>query len=330
MVKILPMLLSFFALQASCKAAPSEINLVIPEYTERDPKLDSIPNEVADQSSVENDSENNQRQKRFYDNSDFGYPPFGIPSNVPYLGQSQYSKRDESQNTGVHGTVDVLSLIFNRLQAILSDVRQRPQPLPHQANIPTFIPVLYIPQAGCSCTTNSQVPSRPDNGNDQTQTNEETTPALPNRFPELDDTQQNWGIVSGNESDVNVERDGNRPISFDPIIPQTPLDVPVPPVEHGSVQAGAEPQLISPTTLRPIANRPIENRPAKGDSRTPYITPSICDAAVVSCCLRPQITPNCFSQQGCSDPSRYGNPCDPEVVLNVVKKMEHYLKQKNG
>ncbi|XP_026497020.2 uncharacterized protein LOC113401354 [Vanessa tameamea] len=328
MVNILPLLLCFFALQTSCKAAPNEVNIVIPEYTEEAPKLDSqnLPNEVTDQSSVENESENNQRQKRFYDYPGFGYPPFGLPPSFPYLGQSHYSKRDESQNTGDYGTEDALKLIFNRLQGILSDVRHQTQPPPQQSSIPAFIPVLFIPHAGCSCTTNSQVPSRPVNGNDHRKSDQETTtPALPNRFPDFEDTQQNWGIVSGNESNVNVEGDGNRPVSFDPIIPQTPIDIPVPPVEHGSVQAGAEPQPIPTTTLGPIASRP-----AKGGSRAPYITPSICDGAVVSCCLRPQITPNCFALQGCPDPSRYGNPCDPEVVLNVVRKLEHYLKQKNS
>ncbi|XP_046963068.1 uncharacterized protein LOC124532287 [Vanessa cardui] len=325
------LLLCFFALQISCKAAPSEVNLVIPEHTEEAPKLDGVPNEVADQSSVENESENNQRQKRFYDYPGFGYPPFGLPPNFPYLGQSQYSKRDESQNTGVYGTEAALQLIFNRLQGILSDVRQHTQRPPQQASIPAFIPVLFIPQPSCGCTTNSQdtngqVPSRPVNGNDHTQPNQETTtPALPNRFPDLEDTQQNWGIVSGNESNVNVEGDGNRPISFDPIVPQAPIDIPVPPVEHGSVQAGAEPQQIPTTTFRPIASLP-----AKGSSRTPYNTPTICDGAVISCCLRSPITPSCFALQGCPDPSRYGNPCDPEVVLNVVRKLEHFLKQKNS
>ncbi|KGQ02607.1 hypothetical protein BBAD15_g12180 [Beauveria bassiana D1-5] len=59
------------------------------------------------------------------------------------------------------------------------------------------------------------------------------------------DTNRNWGPVFDEEEDLeevedeDEEGDGSRPISFEPIKPSRPNSRPLPPVEHGSEQAGS-------------------------------------------------------------------------------------------
>ncbi|CAH2105510.1 unnamed protein product [Euphydryas editha] len=335
MANILPMLLSLFVLQAASMAAPRDNNLVDSKYAEESSKFDSLPSGEDNQSS--NDNEKNQRQKRFYDYKAFAYAQSGYPTSFPYPFQPHFSKNDESQNTGLNGAEDVLSQIHRRLEQILSNVRQYAYPVHQQTPIATFIPLLLIPHISCGCTTNTEHPPTTQQVNinkPQPSTPiETTTPDLENRFSGIDDTRRNWGILVNN-TDLNAdfEGDGNRPISFNPVIPESPIDVPVPPVEHGSVQAGVQPEPIPTSTFRAILNSPAiapprANRPSAA-GKVPSIAPSACDAAVISCCLRNQVTPNCFVQNGCPDTSKYGQPCDPSVIYNVVKKVQHYIEQR--
>lgn len=332
MESILPALVGIFILQAASMAAPSDDALVSHKHTEEGFKLDSLIPGKGDQSSIENES--SQRQKRFYNYNPFAYSSPGYPTNFPppQPFHSQFSKRDEGQNTGTYGSGDVLSLIYERLEQILSNTRQHAYPVTQQIPIPTFIPLLVVPQFGCGCSTKNENPltTKPFNNNNKPQTNtptesttpiESTTPGLFNRFNGINDT----------ESNGQLEDNGNRPISFDPVIPESPIDIPVPPVEHGSVQSGAQPELISTTTFRAILNSPaITQSGVKRPSivsRIPSIAPSDCDAAVIKCCVALKPTPNCFSQYGCPDPSRYGKPCDLDVIKNVLNKVRHYYQQ---
>lgn len=62
--------------------------------------------------------------------------------------------------------------------------------------------------------------------------------SLPVRFPEMEDDNMNWGLVPGDKgTNMESENDGSRPITLDPIEPSEKFPE-MPPVEHGSNQAG--------------------------------------------------------------------------------------------
>lgn len=161
-------------------------------------------------------------------------------------------------------------------------------------------------------------------------------------LPPVEQDSSQGGTTTSFESDSLSE---NRPISLDPVRPNRPLNRPAPPVEHGTVQAGgtlspplgpsSESQPIPPTTIRPeLAPSPPRApiRPGVIRSTTttvaPALTPSICDAAILSCCHQPQITFDCFVSQGCSDPASYGAPCDVNVIFSVIEKFQKYYGQR--
>lgn len=333
-------ILTIFLFQASSKAAPnSDIteNIDGVKSIEDGPKLDDKPYGVAEDVKTQNNNENNGRQKRYYDYVEFGIPPF-FESNFPFLSRFDYNKRDELQNT------DSLLYILRSLQKILSDARrQQSTPKPTQVHIPTYIPIFYVPQVACNCPSN--VPHTPENNNNKDVDNNNnkqqpppptiapssevppTVPDLPNRFPAIDDMRQNWGTVVDQNQASDAENydddddDGNRPISLEPVELPESLDIPAPPVEHGSMQAGIEPQTTTIRTLLP------SNQASSSKEES---TPSLCDAAIVSCCVRKEVTYNCFVQQGCPDPTLYGNPCEPNTFRQVLNRVHAYVKQRNG
>lgn len=344
--------LSILLLQASSKAAPgSDVTKNLDEIrniedSKLGPKLDDEPYGTAEDVKIINESEKNGRQKRYYDYVEYGLPTM-FESNFPFPSRFNYNKRGESQNTGVYGSEDSLLYILKSLQRILNDARrQQSTPKPTHVHIPTYIPIFYLPQAACDCTSN--VPHVPiiNQGNKETNNKDisqnknkqpppptvapsnevpTTVPDLPNRFPIIDDMRQNWGTVvdQNRPSDDNNDDDGNRPISLEPVQLPGSLDIPAPPVEHGSVQAGAEPQTTT-TTARTVLGS------EKASSNEGNDKPSLCDAAIVSCCVRKTVTYSCFAQQGCPDPSFNGNPCEPQNFRQVLNRVHAYVRQRNG
>ncbi|XP_039750017.1 uncharacterized protein LOC120626540 [Pararge aegeria] len=352
MAQVLLLLFGIIVFQGCSEAAPNEKSHPADGAGE-DVTLDHEPHSHNHQTR-DNDASQNQRQKRFYDYVGFDYPPYDFP-NYPYPSQPHYSKRDDTRNTAVYGTEDALSLIFRRLREILRDVRYQNVPRPVQTPVPAYIPFVYIPQFDCGCTSNNQGPAPPVNypnpqpTNSYTPSTETTTTSntvypLGNRFG-LDDNKRNWGLMT-NKPDLNnigTEGDGSRPINFNPVLSEEPLEVPVPPVDHGTVQAGAE----SEQNSNPIVPSPqLQNTPAPSfqpsrpiasgnQQSTPSTSfkkniPSLCDGAIIRCCNQIQITDKCFELQGCEDPSIYGNPCDAEVQLKVINKFQAFHKTRRG
>ncbi|CAH0407403.1 unnamed protein product [Chilo suppressalis] len=317
-------------------SAPSEIVLEVAEPKEVDnaeEKDIAVLKEVSEQKEVENVEESEpqtlldegsdkpdmqgQRQKRWYNY--YGFPPI---NPVIYRG-------NDFPNAGVYGSEDPYVQIHRRLQEISGYIRQPqpqlpPPPLPQGLpQFPPFFPILYIPQIGCACTPNN-VPSQPDNTPAPPQENNRTTdnPGVNNRWPEMEDERQNWGFLL-NDTDTNDNNDANindgaRPISFVPIRPNRTMSRPPPPVEHGSAQADIN-SLTVTTTVPP---------PQITTSR--LSPPSPCDGAVLSCCHMSQVTYDCFAAQGCPDPSAYGNPCDPSVIVRVIERFREYYNQRSG
>lgn len=358
MAKGLLLLFSIIALQRCSKAAPSEptgnVHPVITASIEGDVTLDSEPNN-AKHPTNDNVASESQRQKRFYDFTGLEYSPYDLPPALSYPSQPQNVKRDSSHNTAVYGTEDPLNLIFKRLHEIVRDVRYQNVPHPSYTPIPAYIPFFYIPQFDCGCTNNNQGPAppvsnptpqpplpptssdKPANGIETT-TNSSVT--LDNRGG-FDDKRQNWGVVTSKPDSNNVIMgDGSRPINFEPIPPEEPMEVPVPPVDHGTVQAGAEPpqnpnQINSPPRAQNtpvtgyVPERPEVMLDLPASSSKNYV-PSLCDGAIISCCNRPQITNKCFEALGCEDPSIYGSPCDPKVQLMVINKFQYFQKRRAG
>lgn len=315
---------------------PEDIAEVSPTVAEAEEKVDTEPVTLLDTPN-EATAPQNQRQKRWYNY--FGYPPVN-PSIF---------NRDDSYNTGGFGLQDPLVHIHRRLQDINNSLRQ-PQPQfppgfpqfpgapqfpqaspqfpPGFPHFPAFLPVFYIPQAGCACTPDNQ-PQRPDNRPTPPSNNNNvnnTDPNVENRWPEMEDERQNWGLVT-NDSDRTPnpqdDGDGSRPISFEPIRPNRPMSRPAPPVEHGSVEGDANSVNNGPTTT-------TTPQPAQAPTNSGLQPPSECDSAILRCCHLPQVTYDCFALQGCPDPSSYGYPCDNGVISRVIDRFLRFYAQRNG
>ncbi|XP_053603615.1 uncharacterized protein LOC128671290 [Plodia interpunctella] len=356
MAKLYSFLLGVLIMQLSVSAAPSEVEK-IEDFTKVDEesKLEEIEPKLLDKLGTKLDgktlplvdeesdkSEQSQRQKRWYN-------PLGYPPANPVFFES-FGKRDQNFNTGYEYN-DPFVEIHRRLLDISNVVRQSPPPPPPQfppistSQFPFYLPVFYVPQIGCSCPPqidNSQVTPNPDQENNTLPVDNEKNITMPdgveNRFPVLDDPRQNFGLVI-NETDPDDEGDDvGRPISFDPIQPDKPMVRPPPPVEHGSSQGsvndGAGQPGPPPTTFRPTGRpgNPITANPfLQTSTSSPFPeAPNACDGAVLSCCHQFEVTYDCFAVQGCPDPTSYGNPCDPSVILRVINRFQRFYGQRTG
>ncbi|XP_023933786.1 uncharacterized protein LOC112042846 [Bicyclus anynana] len=346
MANALLLLFGIIVYQGCSKAAPSENIHSIITGLEEDVTLNS---ESIIEQHQDNGASQNQRQKRFYDYLGLDYPSIYDFPTLPYSSQPHYTKRDGSQNTGIYGSDDALNLIFRRLQDVLKDVRyqRRPAHTPY----PAYIPLVYIPQFNCGC--NNQGTAPPVNDRNQPATSETppseattsgtTNVTLDNRGS-FNDKRQNWGIVTTKPDLSNSanQGDGSRPINFDPIPPEEPMDVEAPPVDHGTIQAGAEPgetrrqgssrPQVPVTTPAPnyLPNRPTV-RSESPVSSSERFKPVLCDGAILICCSMNPITSKCFESYGCEDPKIYGNaPCDPKVQLLVTNKFRDYQLRRAG
>ncbi|CAG9136995.1 unnamed protein product [Plutella xylostella] len=256
------------------------------------------------------DAEQSARQKRWYNFYGYGYPA------APFQAAGSFDQQG-----------DTFLEIYRKLKDISSLVRNPSQQAP-PPQIPIYIPVLFVPQR-CNC------------GGQNDSVN------VTNRFPEMDDTRQNWGIVTVDEEDNTTY---NRPISFQPILPEEPLDRPPPPVEHGSAQGGVSAPAAPPVRPQPPTRPPPARGPPAGASGPPRVPnfaggnpasnntpgsaqePSLCDGAVLSCCLRPKVTYECFASQGCDNISQiaFNGACAPSNLLNIVNKYQRFYASRAG
>lgn len=223
-------------------------------------------------------SEHRHRRRRWQANYGYDYRP----SMPPYYPDARDYDRNQQQ--------DLLPKIVRLLEEI-SDYIKRPQaniPPIQQLPQPVYIPVPYIIPQFVPCTATSA-----------------QNPNISSRFPEMEDTNQNWGFVPSNQIGRLPAGDGSRPISFEPIRPQGPMMRPPPAVEHGSVQAENQPTTKAPMTFEVDlpSEDPVEQIPV------------MCKAAVLSCCAdsKPQ-QKQCFTNFGCTSTYDNGNACNTESV----------------
>lgn len=266
-----------------------------------------------------------QRQKRWYHYPNFEVPPI-YTAPLPSFS---------------YETEEPFRQIYRKIKDISSLVRQSSQPaLPWQTSAQFYLPVIFVPQfSECKCPPPNNRPTSSPDFTTPVPSNPPVAPDVPgnpnvtvvNRFPEMEDSRQNWGIA-GDENDPG-EEEYNRPLSFDPVPPPTPTSRPPPPVEHGSIQAG----LSNPT---PMADRRKLGSPAFGPPSVPPPPPSFtsnplihgqdgglteCDKAILSCCHRKEVTYQCFVDLDCPNLKPYGNdPCAAKVIFDVATKISRF------
>ncbi|KAJ2951959.1 hypothetical protein O0L34_g4218 [Tuta absoluta] len=226
------------------------------------------PVEISDTEPSSNSGNNKakghgHRRKRYHMSYGYDYQPPAIPFYSPPRRESH----DRNQ--------DLLPEIYRLLDEISNYIRRPPPPPQPQ---PIYIPY-PVPYPMCNCETNNNKKS--------------SKPTITSRFPDMDDTNQNWGIID--ESSTEDEGDGSRPLSFVPIQPKRPLNRPQIALDHGTQHARA-----------PAA-------PAK--------VPDMCDVFSLSCCSgdAPQ-QKRCFTEAGCADTFAKGNACDQERLLKIIEE----------
>ncbi|XP_073943029.1 uncharacterized protein [Choristoneura fumiferana] len=304
------LLLVVLTIQIYVNAAPSDVSKLEDIAKVETAELEVKPEQLAESEVEDTASPQGQRQKRWYDFGGFGFPP---PISPVY---PNFVKRDESQSTGVYGLVeDPVSQVFRRIQNL---ARQPPYHPPLPPQFPIYLPVLYLPQP-CNC--NPQTPLQPDKNNG-------TTPDINSRFPEMEDKRQNWGYVIDDDEDKDDRIFASRPIDFGSIKPNRTLSRPPPPVEHGTVQGDGNGNTNNIDASMPATTR--RPPPPQDVPKTTNDLPTNCDAAVLSCCHRPEITFECFTTEGCPDVSSYGNPCEPSVILRVIERFQRFYLQRTG
>ncbi|XP_049870228.1 uncharacterized protein LOC126369703 [Pectinophora gossypiella] len=228
--------------------------------------------EQADQVSTDDDqahvvkareSGDRHRRKRYHINYGYDYQPPANPFYPPYRRES-YDRNP-----------DLLPEIYRLLDEISAYVR-RPQPPPPQ---PIYIPYA-VPYPICNCPAATPT----------------AKPNITNRFPEMDDSNQNWGLVD--EGTQEEEGDGSRPLSFTPITPKRPLKRPQVNLEHGT-QHGRE----------AAASPSIQAR-----------VPVMCDVFSLSCCGNgsPAQQRECLISNGCPETYDNGRGCSQERLLKII------------
>ncbi|GBP56981.1 hypothetical protein EVAR_79117_1 [Eumeta japonica] len=285
------------ALQVAVLAAPSE--------DPKEIKTNAQEQVLNEGQGTEEEAKQNHRHKRWYDYYGFEFPPInpiGYPTH----------KRDNAQETGNYGTQEEpFTQIYTRLQEIVQYARQ-PSYIPSPpAQIPVFLPVIFLPQTSCDCASTQEVAPTPSiNG---------TSFEINNRFPKLNDSRQNWGIavnnVNSEPNETDYVDDSIRPVNFDPVTSNTPTSRPPPQVEHGSSQAGSSQAGSSSGPGEQEKESPSFSVPAT--TMNPFGTdsaPTACDGAILSCCHQAQINYDCFINQGCQMPTDITEPCSVRTI----------------
>ncbi|XP_063893281.1 uncharacterized protein LOC110374597 [Helicoverpa armigera] len=209
------------------------------------------------------------RRRRWQMNYGYDYPQ--PPTHSYYPDRRDYDRNQQ----------DLLPQIVKLLEEISVYVkRPQPPPVPQPIYIPYPVPYPVPQIASCS-----------DNGTKK--------PSVHTRFPEMEDTNQNWGFVTSKDDDTD-DLSESRPISFDPIAPLRPMRRPAPKVEHGSSQADAQ-----TSTQAPQFN----------DEPGVLKIPSMCNAAILSCCADNQSQQRvCFNRFGCAVSYENGKACSDESI----------------
>lgn len=239
-------------------------------YERQDPSLLS---DAEDQGPKHHTAESRHRRRRWQMNYGYDYSP-------PYYPE----RRDYDRNQQ-----DLLPRIVKLLEEISVYVKRaqsppQPQPIYVPYPMPYAVPqVSYVP--GCSCT-----PAK--------------TPNVTVRFPQMDDTNQNWGFVKNDAENNGPIHDFARPISFDPIKPIRPMQRPAPSVEHGSQQPDNQYSTQAPKFEADI-----------GSGRSP----DSCNAGILACCVGDSTQQkNCFNNFGCA--ATYNDrTCSPESINEALE-----------
>ncbi|CAK1598979.1 unnamed protein product [Parnassius mnemosyne] len=174
----------------------------------------------------------------------------------------------------------------------LKSFRQQPGYTPPQ---PIYIPYpIYLPALGSKCFNGVN-----NNSNNVPDTN--------TRFSENIDKNQIWGIEQGENNVDNDDFDGTRPISLKPLDLNRPQGRPIPPVDHGSSQAG------DVTTAAPTFT-----------TKSPIQEPGICEAAILSCCrFSDSKQKQCFTEYGCVKTYSTGVACSPKAIQAVIQNFKN-------
>ncbi|KAF9810790.1 hypothetical protein SFRURICE_014388 [Spodoptera frugiperda] len=226
-------------------------------------------------------SESRHRRRRWQMN--YGYDYSLPPTHSYYPERREYDNRNQQQ--------DLLPQIVKLLEEIATYVKRPAAPAaPQPVYIPYPVPYL-VPQYG-SCSDNAT-----------------KKPSIHTRFPEMEDTNQNWGFVTNKDDDTDDLSDAGRPISFEPLKPLRPMKRPSPKVEHGSSQADSK----QPSTPAPQFN----------DQPGSLRTPSMCNAAILSCCADDKAQQRvCFNGFGCGVSYDNGNACSDESISAALESFK--------
>lgn len=135
--------------------------------------------------------------------------------NWPYFQSRRYYDQYQDDFFGAFDQHQTQMEILRKLDEILLYVRRPPPPPP-----PQYIYVRYPVPSQCNCNRRpanvSSVPSVPSGG-------------VPERFPSMEDPNQNWGA----EDTEYSEEEFNRPLNFNGV--ERPTTNPLPPSTSNSV-----------------------------------------------------------------------------------------------
>ncbi|CAB3239402.1 unnamed protein product [Arctia plantaginis] len=217
------------------------------------------------------------RKRRWQTSYGYDYP---APGPAYYPERRDYDRQD------------LLPKIVKLLEEISYNLR-RPQP-PPPPQPPIYIPYpvpYYVPQ---------YLPCAPTSGK---------KPNVTSRFPDMEDTNQNWGFVMNQKDNVLPPGNGARPISFDPIRPPQAMLRPTPDVEHGSEQTDNQ-----HTTQAPRFEHNSDSSGMLGRA------PDMCNAAILSCCTGDQQSQReCFRNFSCGIIYGTDKICSPESINEALE-----------
>ncbi|XP_034829882.1 uncharacterized protein [Maniola hyperantus] len=186
-------------------------------------------------------------------------------------------RRDDRRDYSSRQQEELLSRILEQIEELSIHIKKAQSPPPAPPPQIIYVPLPYpVPQ----CIN----PTKP------------FTPNLTDRWNNMNDKNQNWGLIPGNLGMDNDDgSDGSRPINLDPVVSDEPTVKP-PPVEHGSSQAGM-------TTARPN-----------------FSEPGRCKAAILVCCqdTSDREKQQCFANYGCNKTYSLARSCDPNVLKRVI------------
>lgn len=217
------------------------------------------------------------RRRRWQSSGGYDYQP----SRYDYRDRRDYYRDQQDLIPQIYKLLDEISTYIRRQQV------QPPPPPPQPIYIPYPVPYFVPKVVVCKTPVKS--------------------PNVTSRFPEMEDTNQNWGFVASTENmnDDYDDTDGARPISFDPIRPKQQMKRPAPSVEHGSSQSK------TPVTTQ---------APFLGQGRTSDMS---CFAATLTCCGNSDQASQkqCFINIGCA--AKYDSKmCSSDAITEALENFK--------